>query len=286
MYTAKIENKNGEVYVLTGVEPVYQVIDIVGLNPPNAQVNTTGSAGQDGAVFNSSKLQTREIVLAVKINGEVEKNRLNLYNYFRTKEWCRFYYSNDSRDVYIDGYVQSVECGLFSNSEQAQISILCPMPYFQAMEEIIDDLSSTVSAFVFPFSINVGEPIAFSLLSVDSTAIVMNASESETGLEIQVDIENTVSEITIQNVQTGEALTVDYSFVADDRLLINTNRGSKSIRLIRDGVTSNLFSALKKGSVFFQLQAGENEFGYSVDDGAGNADVNILFRHRTAYRGV
>ena len=82
MYTAAIENASGSVYVLTGDEPVYQVLSIQGLNPPSAQLNVTNIVGLDGAKYNSARLNTREIVVTVKITGEVEKNRLNLYKYF------------------------------------------------------------------------------------------------------------------------------------------------------------------------------------------------------------
>ena len=103
MFAAKIQNASGDVMTLTGKEPKYQIIDIQGLNPPAAQINTSTIVGMDGAVFNSSKLQTRNLVLTIKINGDVELNRLRLYSYFRTKEWCKFYYTNDSLEVTIDG---------------------------------------------------------------------------------------------------------------------------------------------------------------------------------------
>lgn len=286
MYTASIQNKNGDVYVLTGNEPVYQVIDIQGLNPPKAQINTTTIVGLDGAVFNSSKLETRNIVLTVKINGDVEQNRLNLYRYFRTKEWCKFFYSNESRDVYIEGYVESVECGLFSNNEQAQISIICPYPYFKSLEQIVDDISNTLATFVFPFSINVNEPIAFSTFELTRTTNVYNDSSSETGVEIDIDILASCNDIEIKNIVTGEEFLLYYNFQPNDRVVINTNKGQKSVKLIRNGVTTNLFSALQKGSVFFQLASGDNFFGYLIDLGDNNNNVYITFRHYNTYRGV
>ena len=286
MYTAKIQNVNGDVYVLTGNEPVYQVIDIQGLNPPKAQINTTTIVGLDGATFNSSKLETRNLVLTIKINGDVEANRQNLYRYFRTKEWCKFFYSNASVDVYIEGYVESVECGLFTNDERAQISIICPYPYFKSVEQIIDDISNTLAAFVFPFSINEDEPIVFSTYESSRVTNVYNATASETGVEIEIDIKAAVTTIEIKNTITGDDLTLSYSFQANDRVLINTNKGQKSVKLVRSGMTSNLFSAVQRGSVFFQLSAGVNLFGYLVDNGANNEDVYIIFRHYNTYRGV
>lgn len=286
MYTVKIENISGNVYVLTGNEAIYQVVNIVGLNPPKAQINTTTIVGLDGAVFNSSKLETRNIVITVKINGDVEENRLNLYRYFRTKEWCKFYYSNESVDVFIEGYVESVECGLFTNDERAQISIICPYPYFKSVEQIVDDISSTIAQFTFPFSINEGEPIPFSTLLISGETNVYNSTATESGVEIEIDISGAVSDIVIRNTTTGEQISLSYTFQSGDRVFINTNKGQKSVKLVRNGETSNLFSSVQQGSVFFQLNSGDNLFSYLVDDGDNNADVFIYFKHYNTYRGV
>jgi len=282
MYEAKIENKNGQVLVLTGDEPIYQVINIMGLNPPAAQINTTTIVGLDGARFNSARLETRNIVLTVKINGDVETNRLNLYSYFRTKEWCQFYYSNSSRDVSIVGYVESVECGLFSNAETAQISILCPYPYFKALTEIVSDISSTLGLFVFPFSINIGSPIPISSYTENPVANIYNASETEVGVTITISFESAATSVMIKNTDTGDTLTLNYAFEAGDVVTINTRKGQKAVSLLRNADTINIFSALQRGSVFFQLASGLNVFSYQSIGG----DANIQFRFNTEYRGV
>lgn len=287
MFDAKIQNASGNILTLTGNEPVYQVISITGLNPPAAQINTTTIVGLDGAVFNSSKLQTRNLVLTIKINGDVEINRLLLYTYFKTKDWCKFYYSNESLDVSIEGYVENVECDLFTNSEIAQISILCPYPYFRSLNEIIQDSSKSIPQFVFPFSINIDDPVIISTLdNINGISVAYN-SESETGLVVNINILDAVSSIEIKNTASGEDFEINYSFLPGDTVVINTNKGQKSITLIRNGVVSSIFSALKAGSVFFQLIPGINIFEYLVDDSTANDDnVMITFKFYNIYRGV
>lgn len=284
MYTAKIENSNGEVLTLSGNEPVYQIIDITGLNPPKAQINTSTIVGLDGAVFNSSKLETRNIVLTIKINGDVEANRQQLYNYFRTKSWCKFYYSNQNRDVSIEGYVESVECNLFTNNETAQISIICPYPYFKSLSEILQTLSHTNALFTFPFTIELGSPVVIS--EYTTGGINVYNSSADTGAIIEIDFSNSASSIELKNTTTGDDLVLNYSFQSGDKVIINTNKGQKSITLIRAGVISNLFSSLQQGSVFFQLVAGSNFFEYLVDNVVSSDDVSILFRYYNIYRGV
>ena len=284
MFTIKIENVRNNVLTLTQNESYYQVINVDGLNPPKAQINSSRVAGLDGSKFNSSKLEERNIVIYIRLNGNVEANRIYLYSFFRTKEWCKFYYKNGLRDVFIEGYVESCEVALFTNNEIMQVSIICPNPYFQNINEIVDDISKALSAFKFPFAIN--SPIPFSTLSLDRVTTVFNDSSSENGMTIHIEIFGNVNKIRIVNVGSGEWFTVRGSFIANDSIVINTNKGDKSIRLFRNAVESNIFTGIQKGSTFFQLQAGNNSFSYLADDGASDDIVHIEFRHRDMYRGV
>ena len=285
-YTAKIENANGEALTLTGKEAIYQVLDISGLNPPTAQINTSTIVGLDGAVFNSAKLETRELVIQIRINGDVESNRLALYKYFKTKEPCTFYYSNSHLDVSIDGYVSAIECGLFEQSEIAQISILCTFPYFAALEQIIVDSSGVNPLFTFPFSIDEDAPVVISSLTNYDAIVATNPAESETGCEIIIDVYDTVTKLELENEATAETMTLNYSFQAGDRITINTAKGKKSIKLTRSGVTTSIFSALQSGSKFIQLVSGANVIEYKVNNLQGGNEVYIEMRYHALYRGV
>ena len=300
MFKCKIENIKNNILTLTQDESNFQVLSITGLNPPNAQINTSTVAGLDGLKFNSSKLQSRNIVITLKINGDIEANRINLYKYFATKEWCKFYYENEHRNVYIDCYVETFECDFFTNNETAQISLICPQPYFKDMDEIIDDISKAVAAFEFPFAHgskgatnpyaeiddSTDNAVEFSTIDTSKVTNVYNDSESETGVIVEIDILETVNLIEIKNTRTGDNFILEYNFVENDKIIIDTNKGQKSVILIRNAVTSNLFTAVRKGSTFFQLSIGDNFFGYLVDEGASDDLIHLVFKHYTVYRGV
>lgn len=287
MFTASLENSRGNVITLTGDEADYQIISIAGLNPPSAHLNTSSVAGLDGAMFNSARLNTRNIVITAKINGDVEANRQNLYTYCPTKEKVRFFFQNNNRNVYIDGYVENVECDLFTNDERMQISIICPQPYFMDMSDTQVNGSSVTALFTFPFTIEQDNPIPFSQYVLDNVIDLYNDSENEIGCIIDIDVADDVSSILIRNTGTGDTFTLSGSFVEDDHITIDTIKGQKSVTLLRNGVYSNLFSAMQRGSVFFQLAAGDNFFSYVVDgDASNNNDITIMFTFYKMYRGV
>ena len=286
MFILKVENAKGSVIELTNNEENYQVTDISGLNPPNANINTSNYANGDGSAFNSSKITNREIVITVYINGDISRNRLTLYKHFRNKEWCKIYYTDDSRDVCIEGYVQAFEVPRFVKKEVAQISIICPNPYFKDVETIIKSISKIIKHFTFPFSINIDKPISFSSFELEKVTNVINDSESVTGLIIDVKFLGTVDKLEIRNVDTGENFILDYEFQKNDKLVINCNRGSKSVILTRDAVEYNLIPHIKSGSTFFQLEIGDNNFSFLADDGNDDILVDIHFNYYKVYLGV
>lgn len=286
MYVAKIKNYKGNVLRLTQNEEKYQVLSIEGLNPSSAQVNRATMAGLDGSKFNSAKLQERNIVITLKLKGEIENNRIELYRFFKPKYLCTFFYKNKNRDVYIEGYTETVEITPFTNNETMQISIICPNPYFRSVKNLEESISKTISKFAFPFTIENDYPIAFSEIDKEKITNIINDSEDSTGMIVQIDFLGVVNKIVIKNTEAGEKIELKYDFKENDKVIINTNRGNKSINLIRDGINYNIFNTLQKGSVFLQLDTGDNFFSYIVDEGDGDSKVDIKFKHYLLYGGV
>ncbi len=286
MYVLRVEAPDRTSMRLTQNESNYQVLKIDGLYPVQANIITSKIVGIDGSMFNSSKLESRNIVITIKICGEIEKNRLRLYKYFRNKQYCKIYYKNDSRDVYIEGYVEATEGDPFSNNQIAQISIICPDPYFKDMKTIVDDISKVVPKFKFPFSINVDEPVIISSLELNKVTCIINSSETDTGIIIKCLFLGSVRKLEIRNTVTGEAIILNHEFKKQDILEIDCNKGKKSIVLIRDNKENNLIPDFKKGSKFLQLLAGENYFSYLADDGQSDQLVSVKFNHYNIYGGV
>ena len=153
MYSFKVKNSSGSILNLTGNKN-YTVYKIEGLTPPQATIKSSVKTTTDGGCINSTRRENRKIVIYMNIEWDIEKNRINLYKYFPVKKTVTLYFSNNSRNVAIKGAVELIECDLFSNRQTAQISIICPKPYFEDVNYLITNFSDITSLFEFPFSIS------------------------------------------------------------------------------------------------------------------------------------
>ena len=131
----------------------YSLADISGLTPSKATINYTDIAGSDNSVFNSARMEVRNIVLTIVPEGAIETNRIGLYDVFRIKQLITLRYTSESRDVTIAGYVESIEGSLFSQKQSLQISIICVEPFFKDATTIVEELSQILAMFEFPFAI-------------------------------------------------------------------------------------------------------------------------------------
>lgn len=284
MYSLTVENKKGQRLLLTQNESIYQIVNIDGLNPPQAEIYTNAVANMDGEKFKSSKLHMRNLVLTVKINGDAEQNRLSLYNYFGTGKWCRMYYRNGSRNVHIEGYCETIDASPFTNSEEMQVSIVCPNPYFKSLELIHADISKVLGRFIFPFSID-ENGIAFSQLEANRTVTIFNEGELPTGLTITLSaLRDGIVNPTIYNADTGEYMLIETSMNAGDVVTISTSKGDKSIVKESGGEHTNIINSLAGSSTWLQLETGETKFTYDAD--TGDIDLIVVLEYNHLYEGV
>lgn len=281
MFELKVQNDKGEVLNLSGSEK-YTVYKIDGLNPPKATINSSVNATADGSAINSVRLENRNIVIYTTINGQVETNRINLYKYFPPKKTVTLYFSNGTRDVYIEGTVELIECDLFTNKEIAQISIICPKPYFKAVDYLVTAFGDISSLFEFPFSID-QYGIEISSLTTNIRKSIINTGDVEIGAVIQLFAIGTVVNPILYRVG-GKHMGLKITMQASDTIIINTNVGEKSITLIRNGVSYNAMGYMTPDSDWFVLEAGDNVFTYDADSGNGN--LQITFTTALLYGGV
>lgn len=268
MFELSVRNEYGDVLALTG-NPDYDVLSVSGLNPAPAEINTTPVSGIDGTRYNSARVGQRNIVLRLNINGDIEDRRIELYKYFRVKHTVRVYYKNEHVDVYIDGYVETFENDFFTILQQPQISIICPDPYFKSMSETEIDFENVTALFTFPFAI-AAEGIPFSSLNEISSRY-FNAGNVETGGIITFTaLADDVKNPAFYNNTNGTFFGVDITMQSGDVIEINTQRGEKSVKLTRSGMTTSIVGDRTSGSTWIIFEPGENEISFGADVSASS----------------
>ncbi|MBQ8616218.1 MAG: phage tail family protein [Clostridia bacterium] len=282
-YTLTAETASGERLTLTEYRSAYQVT-YTGLGPVNADVITSSLGLVDGDKYNSARVGRRNVVLTVTINGNVEENRIRLYHWFTPKQWVKLHYKNGSRDVYTEGVVETFEVNQFTMVQQVQISIICPQPYLIGAEEIVKDISGITAMFSFPFAIEAAG-VPFSDLSGAEYAILHNSGDEATGFVISVYARATVTGPVIYNAVTNEAFRIRGTLESGHTLTIDTRSGSKRLTITSpSGEVMNALYRKQAGSVWLQLQPGDNYIAYSAE--ADAAAMLVTLRHNDLYVGV
>lgn len=282
MFKLIVENKAGMKFDLTN-ERTLNIISVDGITPPEANIVTHEIAMNDGTRFNSATVKQRNIVLHIRIIGDVEHTRINLYRFFRVKQYCKIYYENGSRNIYCEGYVESVEGDLFTKSQQIDISIICPSPWFRELDLIYFDMSQVLSLFEFPFSIEI-EGIPFSELETELLAPVINSGDVDTGIILKLHATGEVINPRIYNADTHEMLGLNFKMISGDEIHISTLRGEKYVRHVREGVTTNIFNSLMRNPAWFQIPTGITNFTFDCE--SGNEFFSVQFIGQNLYEGV
>lgn len=282
MFELKVKNNRDEILNLT-TSKKYTVYKIDGLQPPAVTVNTSKKSTSDGSTINNVSVESRNIVIYMTINGDIEKNRINLYKYFPLKQTITLYFKNDSRDVEIDGTVEIIECDLFASKQVAQISLICPQPYFKDVDNLISYFSDVSNLFEFPFSIS-KNGIEFSCISTNIRKSIVNTGDVESGVLIRLYAIGTVVKPIIYDVFNRTHIALNYTMEANDEIVINTNIGEKSITLIRNGISYNAMGYMTPDSKWLTLAQGDNVFTYDTESGSSN--LQISFTTSVLYGGV
>ena len=137
------------------------ISSIDGLGPGASEINITELAATDGAVYNSSRIASRNIVINIifKGNPSIEDSRYLTYKLFPLKKPINLLVTTDKRSLQIDGFVESNEPSIFEQQEGTSISIVCPNPFFYSLSEMHINFGSIEPMFEFPFWNDIEETV-------------------------------------------------------------------------------------------------------------------------------
>lgn len=285
------------------------ISDIDGITPGNVQVNSQNFAVLDGGVYNSSRMETRNITIEFyygrtslvedSANHDVETSRHIAYRYFPVKTQVRLDFLTDERNLSIWGYVESNDTDIFSKQEKGQVSIVCPDPYFYEKDTVVYELGAFIPEFEFPFSNeSLFEPL-ICLGDYGAGAIyeVGYNGDIEVGVSIRIRflVDPTVDELTVFDISHNKKLTLNFNSIEaatgitiqqHGSIVISSVRGQKDIWYERVGSRRSIIGAFDVMNFpWMYLTPGTNQFGFDVSD-EYLSEFSITIEHRGAYGGV
>lgn len=275
----KLENARGEVLDLSA-NPRYYT-EMTGTGPPTATVNRSKIAMADGTRYNSATVNERNLVLSITLLRDFGRARIALYKWLAAKAYVKVYYQLDDLDVWVEGYVESVEVNPYELNQTVQASIVCPYPYWQDLTETYHDATNMEKLLEFPAAFPAAG-VELSTVDENDSTMIDNSGQVSSGARFEIRATIRTLQPRIYNLETGEWMGFFADLFAGDRLIINTAQGKKSVVHVRDGVQTNYINTVMPGSAWLQLGVGLNEFTYTVDEGA----ITLGVYHANKYQGV
>lgn len=268
---------------------IVQSID--GLGPAKANINTSEIATNDGSIYNSARLNDRDIKFKfLFMEGKtesIEDIRQKSYKYFPVKKQIAIEVKTDNRSTVIYGYVESNEPKIFSKQEGCNIIVMCPDPFFYELNEHSDILNGVEAKFEFPFENNslTSNLLEFGTIQREPIQHVNYSGDANVGVRFVIHAIGDAKMIKIYNVNTREQMSIDTdkltaltgkNISASDTIYINTVKGQKSVRLLREGLMYNILNCINKDADWFTLSKGINDFAFSAESGSENLQFSIV----------
>ena len=138
-----------------------------------------------------------------------------------------------------------------------------------------------------------GPLLEMGIISFELKGNVTYLGDQETGINIEIQATGDVTGFGIYNIDTGEVMVLSDTRLTNmigsgikdgDMILINTNKGENSIRLLRNGVYINILNALEAPISWFALRTGDNAFIFNATTGTSNLRCSMTYKN--LYEGV
>lgn len=277
----------------------FLVESIDGLGPEKSTINFTENASGDGAFFNSAKKSTKPIVINLKFiwhkDYTIEQLRLMTYKYFSVKTEIRLIIETDARAYTIETTVESNEPDIFSQSSGTVITLTAMFPYFSSNGYRENKFRGMESLFEFPFS---NESINIPLLEMSAyrnsnVRTIIYEGNEKTGIVITMTFLGKTGDIGIYNLTANEMMSLNMSKIEKriggsvqigDKIVICTEQGKKSAKLLRNKVEYNILNSILKDSSWLTLNSGSNTFSFVTKENDKNLEFKI--ENKVLYEGV
>lgn len=270
--------------------PFFHLLNVDGQTQAQTSISSIVVGGTDGDAVNSIQAQPRTIALDLRVKNSVnvEEAKREILNIVKLKRKGTLRWTQNNRTLEIEGIVESVEMPRWENGVAMQISLHCEQPFWEDVEEAIQQINESKSLHYFTTFPNdmlyfPVDGIPFGEYDMSRTREFVNAGDVAVGMDIEIVAHGNVFNPIIKNAD-GQFFGIGYGsashqfvMTSGDIVRISTHKGKKNVKL--NGVS--IISKVKPKSTWLQLEAGKNTFTIdSDDDWQNNMTFNLIFKPR------
>lgn len=282
MFELIVRNRDNSIHF--NFDSPFTITALEGLESSEVYISADESSLIDGADLNNMKVKPRTIFLSFVIENDTEYNRLQMYKVFQQKRILDFEFIGDYRHVKFKAIMQTMKVGLFDMKQPVDITLYCAFPYLKDAQEVINEMNQVRAMFHFPFCSTPSEKLVFGHIDTFAQIVVTNQGDVDCGIQIELYARDRVLNPRVYNYITQEYIGVNFDMQTGDLILIDTQKGQKTIELIRAGVRMNLFNSKMPNITWLQLEVGASAFIHQADEGVEYLTTTI--RHTPLYGGI
>lgn len=243
---------------------------IEGLDPVKATIVSTSYPSQTGDQYQSSKRETRDIILHLGLEPDYVSEsprevRQRLYEFFMPRTWVDLQFTDSSGLITsITGMTESFDSDFFVQEPFADIVVRCFASDFVDPESVFDSFPSVSNTVMTP---------------VDYIGTV------ETGITLHVFVNRTISGFTMYHTFPNGRLhqmDIAYPLVSGDSVKVVCEPGEKSITLTRGGVSSSILYAKSSQTDWIEFWPGANAYRVYIP----GASINCIMTYFNRYGGL
>ncbi|MBS4191740.1 phage tail family protein [Bacillus sp. FJAT-49705] len=277
----------GDIVELANDAP-FILLNHEGVGAVKSNVQMQKSPFQDGQTHTDSVLEIRpinlELLLQAKSQDELFRLRAKLTSVFNPKLGAgtlKYVYGSLDREIKATSEFAPIfppgESNRGSTFQVALMSLICSDPFWLDPHTESEPMSAWIGGMEFPFQL----PVEFAMKSSSTTLL----NDGDVEVPVEIVFHGPAVNPIVTNKTTGEFIRVKRTLGANDKLIVRTAFGNKTVLIIDGtGKQTRAFNWLDENSIFWQLDVGYNEIEYNMDSNSDDANVVINWRKR--YVGV
>lgn len=188
-------------------------------------------------------------------------------------------YENDALRVAIDVFVSTplTNTNRLGRLQEYEIELTAANPYFRDCDETAVVIEGFTGGITFPLQINNTQ------FADAGTDVSINYQGDIPGA-IRAEFQEECVNPTLINITTGEYIKVNTTLDEDDKLIITTGYGNKTVKhyVADDDTTEDAFHLIDLGSTFFELPQGRSKLSFTADTGT----PKVILYYYQWYSGV